>query len=150
MVAKNPSSPPSALEHLARSKDFDVLVEVAAHPATPAQVLDTLANDEHLSVVQNVALNPNTPVATLERLAASEGESIRLSAAWNPNAPAALRTLRVKPRSWTVREVHAVLYDNLQTCPSCGGTIHVSYSPGGSQGDYWEYSCSGCDNHCDR
>jgi len=60
-AARNPNTPPEALERLANDNNWLVRREVAWNPITPAETLERLANDEDYWVRVGVAFNPITP-----------------------------------------------------------------------------------------
>jgi len=90
-VAANPNTPISVLELLAKDKDEYVQCGVAGNPNTPIPVLEQLANDMQKyvqwNIVSNIAANPNTPISLLELLAKDGKKDVRQSIAQNPNTP---------------------------------------------------------------
>lgn len=60
-LAKNPSTPITALELLAESKDPKVRKAVAENARTPASLLEELAEDDHQNVREAVVNHPHTP-----------------------------------------------------------------------------------------
>jgi len=59
-VAQNPSTPPAALQELARDADEYIRYWVAHNPSTPPAALQELARDKDWYVRWGVARNPNT------------------------------------------------------------------------------------------
>jgi hypothetical protein len=59
--ARNPNTPPKALEQLASDEHYLVRYYVAENPNTPPKALEILANDVDYWIRRWVAINPNTP-----------------------------------------------------------------------------------------
>jgi hypothetical protein len=92
-LARNPNTPPEALERLANDESSYVRRYVALNPNTPPEALEGLANDEEYWHVRcAVASNTNTQTKTLERLANDNDFWVRSSVELNPNTPQYIRT----------------------------------------------------------
>ena len=72
-LARNPATPPAALEALAADADVRVRRGVAGNLATPPAALRALAADADADVHWGVTRNPATTLAELEALAADAG-----------------------------------------------------------------------------
>jgi predicted DNA binding CopG/RHH family protein len=88
-VARNPNTPPKALEQLATDKKSSVRYRVAENPNTPPKTLEQLATDENWSVRWRVAENPNTPPEILEVLVSDVCFTVLKGVAENPKTPSA-------------------------------------------------------------
>ena len=66
----------AALEKLAKDKDANTRLAVAANPRTPVSSLIVLAGDKDDDVRAGVASNPNTPTEMLELLAKDSDEVV--------------------------------------------------------------------------
>jgi hypothetical protein len=77
----------SALEKLAKDKDANTRLAVAANPRTPISSLTVLAGDEDDDVRAGVASNPNTPTELLELLAKDSDEVVRWAVVGNISTP---------------------------------------------------------------
>ena len=75
----------TALEKLAKDKDANTRLAVAANPRTPVSSLTVLASDKDDDVRAGVASNPNTPTELLELLAKDSDEVVRWAVAGNAN-----------------------------------------------------------------
>jgi len=77
----------SELEKLAKDKDANTRLAVAANSRTPVSSLTVLSGDKDDDVRAGVASNPNTPTELLERLAKDSDEVVRWAVAGNPSTP---------------------------------------------------------------
>jgi len=77
----------SELEKLAKDKDANTRLAVAANSRTPVFSLTVLSGDKDDDVRAGVASNPNAPTELLERLAKDSDEVVRWAVAGNPSTP---------------------------------------------------------------
>ena len=77
----------AALEKLAKDKDANTRLAVAANPRTPVSSLTILAGDKDDDVRAGVASNTNTPTELLELLAKDSDEVVRWAVAGNTSTP---------------------------------------------------------------
>jgi len=84
-VAKNPHTPVSILEKLAKDKVNLVRALVATNPKTPSKVLASLFSDEKI-VRDGLSGNPSTPVKTLKILSGDKDKLVRMRLAENPSS----------------------------------------------------------------
>ena len=102
----------AALEKLAKDKDANTRLAVAANPRTPVSSLTVLAGDKDDDVRAGVADNPNTPTELLELLAKDSDEVVRWAVAGNISTPSDTLNLLSQDEDGVVRR--AVL-DNRNT-----------------------------------
>ena len=76
----------TALEKLAKDKDANTRLAVAANLRTPISSLNLLAGDKDDDVRAGVASNPNTPTELLELLAKDSDEVVRWAVPFTPNS----------------------------------------------------------------
>jgi len=84
-LARDPATPPEALERLAEVKYSRLRETVASHKSASSDLLDSLSQDEDMYVRLNVAGNPVAPADVLERLADDPNTAVRCHAAENPS-----------------------------------------------------------------
>lgn len=88
-VAKNPHTPPSVLELLAKDPVNLVRALVATNPSTPPTILESFFNDEKI-VRDGLSGNPSTPVKLLNILCDDNDKMVRMRLAENPSTPVAV------------------------------------------------------------
>lgn len=86
-AAANPSTPPQALQHLARERNDNLRGWLASNPALPAEVCAVLVKDGELGVRVTLSGNVALPPGLARQLAASPDELVRRALAANPAAP---------------------------------------------------------------
>ena len=84
-VAKNPHTPVSILEKLAKDKINLVRALVSTNPKTPSKILASLFSDEKI-VRDGLSGNPSTPVKTLKILSDDKDKLVRMRLAENPSS----------------------------------------------------------------
>ena len=84
-VAKNPHTPISILERLAKDKINLVRALIATNPKTPSKILDSLFSDEKI-VRDGLSGNPSTPLKILKVLSDDKDKMVRMRLAENPSA----------------------------------------------------------------
>lgn len=93
----------SELEKLAKDKDPNTRLAVAANSRTPVSSLTVLAGDKDDDVRAGVASNPNAPTELLERLAKDSDEVVRWAVAGNPSTPSDTLNLLAQEEADLVR-----------------------------------------------
>ena len=102
----------AALEKLAKDKDANTRLAVAANPRTPVSSLTVLARDKDDDVRAGVASNPNTPTELIELLAKDSDEVVRWAVAGNISTPSDTLKLLSQDEDGVVRKAVA---DNRDT-----------------------------------
>ncbi len=86
-LARNPNTPESILEKLARQPDADCRRNVAWNPKVPPRLLEELSADEANEVREAVARNERTPVPVLEQMAQTTEDGTLCELAANAQTP---------------------------------------------------------------
>lgn len=115
LVAMNPATPISALQHIAFKDEQwtqkTAMKTLTQNSKTPGEVLQQLVKKADRQVGVAIALHPNTPVAALEELVNTTDWRVHSVVAKNPKTSVTALEKLAREDNWKVREVVAQNYN---------------------------------------